>query len=62
MKKQNKKRPSAFYGFLKRSMDIFFSLLALCVLFPFLILVAIIIKVESKGPAIFKQKRIGRNG
>ncbi len=62
MKIRKKKKPTAFYRFLKRSLDIFFSFLAIIVLIPFLILVAIIIKIESKGPAIFRQKRIGRNG
>jgi exopolysaccharide biosynthesis polyprenyl glycosylphosphotransferase len=46
----------------KRSIDIVFSLVALVVLFPFLILVAILIRVTSPGPIIFKQVRCGLNG
>ncbi len=48
--------------FLKRFFDIVFSLLGLIIAaFPMLI-IAILIKVDSKGPVIFKQKRVGKNG
>lgn len=46
---------------IKRMLDIFLSLLALIVLLPFWIIFAIIIKLESPGPILFKQKRIGKN-
>lgn len=48
--------------FLKRFFDIFVSLIGLIVCSPILIIVAIAIKVTSKGPIIFKQQRIGKNG
>ena len=48
--------------FLKRFFDILFSLLILLILSPVLLVVAIAIKIDSKGPVIFKQKRIGRKG
>lgn len=51
-----------FYRFLKRSFDILASLLGLILLSPIFLVVAIAIKIDSKGPVIFKQKRIGRNG
>lgn len=44
---------------LKRVFDFFLSLLALLVLWPFLLIIAICIKLDSKGPVLFKQKRIG---
>ena len=44
----------------KRLFDIIFSLLAIIILFPFLILIALAIKLESKGPVIFSQKRVGK--
>src|SRR5690554_5481730 len=50
------------YKFFKRIMDILISLVGLIVLFPFLLIIALIIKVDSKGPVFFKQDRIGRNG
>ena len=43
----------------KRIFDILFSGLALIALFPFLIIVAILIRLESRGPVIYKSKRVG---
>ena len=45
----------------KRIFDILFSLFILIFFLPLWILVFILIKVESPGPAIYKQKRIGKN-
>ncbi len=50
------------YFFFKRLMDIVCSLLALIVLSPLLVLVSFAIKIESKGPVVFCQKRIGLDG
>lgn len=44
---------------LKRIFDVLFSGLALIVLLPFLIIVAILIRLESRGPVIYKSKRVG---
>lgn len=49
------------YIIIKNVLDFILSLLALIVLFPFFCIFAIIIKLESKGPVFFKQKRIGKN-
>ena len=49
-------------GLVKRSMDIVFSLLALIVLSPFLVLVALLIKLSSPGTVIFRQRRYGLDG
>lgn len=51
-----------FYRFLKAVMDFFIALVALIVLVPVFIVVAIAIKIDSPGPVFFKQKRIGKNG
>lgn len=48
------------YLFFKRLIDIILSLIGLIVLLPFGIIIAIIIKLESKGPVFFKQKRIAK--
>ena len=48
--------------YLKRFLDILISLTALVVLAVPMLIVAVIVKLESKGPAIFKQERLGRNG
>jgi exopolysaccharide biosynthesis polyprenyl glycosylphosphotransferase len=46
---------------LKRMLDAVISLVALIVLFPFMALVAILIKLTSPGPVFFVQKRVGMN-
>ena len=48
--------------FFKRAIDFTLALVALLLLWWVMLLVAIAVKVESKGPIIFKQERIGRNG
>ncbi|MBQ6379501.1 MAG: sugar transferase [Prevotella sp.] len=45
----------------KRLFDIFFSALAIIILSPVFILTAIAIRLESRGPIIFKSKRVGTN-
>ena len=45
----------------KRIIDIVVSLLALSVLSPFLLIVTILIKLDSKGPIFFIQERVGKN-
>lgn len=50
------------YKSVKRFLDFTIALMALLVLWPVLLVVAIIIKITSPGPVIFKQKRIGLNG
>ena len=47
--------------FLKRGLDFCLSLLGIIVLSPLLILLVVAIKLDSKGPVIFVQKRIGKN-
>jgi lipopolysaccharide/colanic/teichoic acid biosynthesis glycosyltransferase len=47
---------------MKRLFDIIISFLALIVLSPVLMLIAVIIKTNSKGPIFFRQKRVGRSG
>lgn len=51
-----------FYFFIRRIIDTIIALVSLIVLSPILLIVAIAICLESKGGAIFKQKRIGLNG
>jgi lipopolysaccharide/colanic/teichoic acid biosynthesis glycosyltransferase len=47
---------------LKRGLDIFVSLVALMILWPILVVTVIAIRLSSKGPAIFKQQRAGKDG
>ncbi|MDU4890638.1 MAG: sugar transferase [Clostridium sp.] len=54
---QNKK----IQFFIKRISDIILSFIGIIVLSPVYLIVAIAIKLDSKGPVIFKQIRVGRN-
>ncbi|WP_426329336.1 sugar transferase [Pedobacter sp. R-06] len=45
----------------KRIFDVVFAILCLVLFSPLLILIAILIKLNSRGPVIFKQIRVGRN-
>ena len=47
---------------IKRLLDLILALLALAVFAVPMVIVALLIRMESPGPAIFRQKRIGRNG
>lgn len=51
-----------YLRFFKRFFDILVSFIALVCCSPIFLIVAIAIKLESKGPAIFKQTRLGRFG
>lgn len=48
--------------FLKRMMDLSIGLITLIVFSPFFIIIAIAIKIDSKGPVFFKQGRLTING
>ncbi len=50
------------YSSIKRVCDFTIAFVALIVLFPFLLITAILIKLESRGPVIFKQERLGKDG
>lgn len=47
--------------YLKRIIDFSFAFLLLLITLPVLIISALAIKLESKGPALFKQRRIGKH-
>ncbi len=46
----------------KRGMDVLGAALGLLVLTPIGVLVAVVIKLDSRGPVFFRQQRVGRNG
>lgn len=50
------------YSIFKRTIDFIIAGIALIVLSPFLLITAILIKLDSNGPVIFKQERLGKNG
>lgn len=51
-----------FSNLAKRWFDVAFSCLALSISLPLLIICAVAIKLESVGPALFRQTRVGRHG
>jgi undecaprenyl phosphate N,N'-diacetylbacillosamine 1-phosphate transferase len=50
------------YNLIKRLYDILISLTAIIMLSPVFIIIIFLIKISSRGPAIFKQQRAGKNG
>lgn len=51
-----------YYPHIKRILDLLFSLLLIVSIFPFLLIVALILVFTSGAPVIFTQKRIGKDG
>ncbi|MDA1779226.1 MULTISPECIES: exopolysaccharide biosynthesis polyprenyl glycosylphosphotransferase [unclassified Bacillus cereus group] len=47
------------YGFIKRCLEIIFSLLLLILTSPLILCIGILVKMESPGPIFYKQERIG---
>lgn len=47
--------------YVKRALDVVLSLISLVVLSPLLLLVTIAVRLDSPGPALFKQKRFGKD-
>jgi exopolysaccharide biosynthesis polyprenyl glycosylphosphotransferase len=53
---------SAWDRFLKRTMDIVLAVLALVILSPILFVITLFIKIDTRGPVLYKQKRVGFRG
>lgn len=53
---------ASFQSFIKMMMDYLVSLVILLIISPFLLFLSIIIKITVKGPVIYSQDRIGKNG
>ena len=60
--KRKEHKASNYYHFFKRVFDFAFALFLTLCLSPLLIVFAVLIKLDSKGPVIFKQKRVGQDG
>ena len=54
--------PPVYYSIVKRSMDIFVSLLILLLTAPVCLMVALMIRLEDGGPALYRQQRLTKGG
>jgi lipopolysaccharide/colanic/teichoic acid biosynthesis glycosyltransferase len=54
-------RGALLRAFACRALDMLFAMVAILACLPLLLLIAIAIRMESAGPAIFRQRRLGRN-
>tara|TARA_B100002051_G_C16537168_1_gene535673 strand:+ start:90 stop:743 length:654 start_codon:yes stop_codon:yes gene_type:complete len=59
--KRKKVLKQSFYITMKSFFDIFFSLIILILFSPFFLIISLLIKLSSRGPIFFLQKRIGKN-
>ncbi len=54
--------PMDFRRFVKRSLDVVFSLMVLILLSPLLLIIALLVLLSSRGPVLYRQERMGLNG
>ncbi len=54
--------PMDFRRFVKRSLDVVFSLMVLILLSPLLLVIALLVLLSSRGPILYRQERMGLNG
>ncbi|WP_337554463.1 sugar transferase, partial [Massilicoli timonensis] len=50
-----------YRNYIKRGIDFLLSLIALVLLSPLFLILCVWIKLDSKGPILFKQKRVGKD-
>jgi len=62
MNNNKKQRNRKAAGHIKRTFDCIISIICMIVFSPLFLICYIAIKIEDKGPAIFSQERIGRDG
>ncbi|MEO0253758.1 MAG: sugar transferase, partial [candidate division WOR-3 bacterium] len=55
-------RLTRFQAFLKRAFDLFFSLFIIILTLPIMAIIAILIKIQDKGPVFYLQERVGQDG
>ena len=60
--KANKGILCIYCKYVKRFLDIFFSVILIIFLSPLMLIISLAIVLETRGGAIFKQNRMGRNG
>ena len=55
-------RKSKSIRWAKRSIEFFFSLIGLICLSPLILIISLLIKIDSRGPILYQQERVGENG
>ena len=55
-------RPRPVYDSAKRAIDIVLAPVLLVLALPFIAVLAVVVKLDSRGPVIFRQTRVGKNG
>lgn len=53
---------SPVYAVIKRCLDVVLSFVFLAFLWPFMVLIGVVIRCETEGGALFRQERVGQNG
>ena len=61
IKNSKNKMGFKFYKLIKNLFDLLFSLLFLIIFFPLFLIISLLVKLSSRGPIFFQQKRIGKN-
>ena len=61
MSKEKDKEKKPLYPRIKRGLDVFISIVALLMIWPILLVIALLVRRDG-GPAFFAQSRVGRNG
>lgn len=56
------KQTKCIYGFLKRSFDVVSSIIAIIAMLPIYLIIAIVVKLDSRGSIFFKHERLGLDG
>lgn len=60
--RRRERKNALLYGLVKRGIDFSLSAVLLIALLPLFLLLALIIRIDSKGPSFFRQKRVGLGG
>lgn len=50
------------YAIIKRGLDLIFATILVVVFLPLMLIIAVLIKIDSPGPALFRQERVGKDG
>ena len=58
----SRKRPELEYRFIKRAFDIVASLMGVALLSPVMLVIAVMIKIEDRGPILYRQTRLTKDG